>query len=124
MKTEDLRPTVWVGHVALHALRVAESSNFMQLIGMRLVADGDDFAVLEMRGGTHLVLTGDPESTLLQSGFDLMVEDLDSTHRHFRELGLAPGEIRRGQIHDCFEIVEPGGATIIFNSSHVGNLPV
>lgn len=53
-----------------------------------------------------------------------MVDDLDATHEHFIELGLAPGEIERGQIHDCFELREPGGSVITFNSSHVGNLPV
>jgi hypothetical protein len=120
----DPRPPVWVGHVAMHSGRVAESSQFMQRIGMRLVAGGDEFAVLEMRGGTHLVLTSDAESKLLNGSFDLMVEDLDATHEHFTGLGLEPGEIERGQIHDCFELCEPGGTMITFNSSHVSDLPV
>ena len=118
------RPPVWVGHVAMYSGRVAESSQFMQQIGMRLVASDDEFAVLEMRGGTHLVLTADAESKLLNGSFDLMVEDLDATHGHFTELGLEPGEIKRDQIHDCFELREPGGTVITFNSSHVGDLPV
>lgn len=124
MKSENKRPPVWVGHVALHTDRVAESNQFMQLIGMRLIADGDEFAVLEMRGGTHLVLTSDADSTLVKGSFDLMVEDLDATHAKFIELGLEPGEIERGQIHDCFGLREPGGTLITFNSSHVGDLPV
>jgi hypothetical protein len=103
---------------------IAESSEFMQLVGMHIIASGDDFAVLEMRGGTHLVLTTDPESQLVKGSFDLMVDDLDATHARFMELGLAPGEIERGQIHDCFDIREPGGTSITFNSSHVGELPV
>ena len=118
------RPPVWVGHVAMYSGRVAESSQFMQLTGMRLVAGDDEFAVLEMRGGTHLVLTADAESKLLNGSFDLMVEDLDATHGNFTELGLEPGEIERDQIHDCFELREPGGTLITFNSSHVGDLPV
>jgi hypothetical protein len=122
--TADPRPPVWVGHVAMYSGRVAESSQFMQQIGMRLVADDDEFAVLEMRGGTHLLLTADAESKLLNGSFDLMVEDLDATHRHFTGLGLEPGEIERGRIHDCFELHEPGGTAITFNSSHVGDLPV
>ena len=101
-----------------------DSSNFMQLVGMRLIASGDEFAVLELRGGTHLVLTTDPESALIRAGFDLMVEDLNATHARFSELDLNPGEIERGQIHDCFELREPGGTTITFNSSHVGDFPV
>ena len=124
MNTNDTRPPVWVGHVAMYTPRVTESSEFMQLLGMRLVAGSDDFAVLEMRGGTHLVLTGNSESTLIKGDFDLMVEDLDATHAHYTELGIDPGEIERGEIHDSFEMREPGGTVIIFNSTHVGNLPV
>ena len=124
MGTIDERPPVWIGHVAMFTPRVGESSAFMQLIGMRLVASGDEFAVLEMRGGTHLVLTTDADSILLKGSFDLMVEDLDATHQKFIELGLTPGEIERGQIHDCFEVIEPGGGKILFNSSHVGDAPV
>jgi hypothetical protein len=123
-KKADPRPPVWVGHVAMYSASVTESSKFMQQIGMRLVADGDEFAVLEMRGGTHLVVTSDSESELIKGSFDLMVDDLDDTHKQYTELGFAPGEIERGQIHDSFELREPGGATIIFNSSHVGDLPV
>jgi hypothetical protein len=122
--TAELRPPVWIGHVAIHTDLVAESSEFMQLVGMRLIFSGDEIAVLEMRGGTHLVLTTDAESQLIKGSFDLMVEDLDATHTHFTELGLAPGEIERGQIHDCFAVREPGGTSITFNSSHVSDLPV
>ena len=120
----DPRPPVWVGHVAMYSASVAESSKFMQQIGMRLIASGDEFAVLEMRGGTHLVVTSDSESTLIKGSFDLMVEDLDDTHKQYTELGFAPGEIEHGQIHDSFELREPGGTAITFNSTHVGDLPV
>jgi hypothetical protein len=120
----DPRPPVWVGHVAMYSARVAESSKFMQQIGMRLVFAGDGIAVLEMRGGTHLVVTSDSESELIKGSFDLMVEDLDDTHKQYTELGFAPGDIERGQIHDSFELHDPGGTTITFNSSHVGDLPV
>jgi len=124
MNIADERPPVWIGHVAMHSAKVDESSQFMQLIGMRLIAGGEEFAVLEMRGGTHLVLTSDAQSSLIKGSFDLMVDDLDATREHFIQLGLAPGEIKRGQIHDSFEQREPGGSTITFNSSHVGELPV
>lgn len=122
--TIKTRPPVWVGHIAMYTGQLDESSKFMQLVGMRLIASGDEFVVLELRGGTHLVLTTNPESKLIKADFDLMVEDLDATHASFTELELSPGEIERGQIHDSFELREPGGTLITFNSSHVGNLPV
>ena len=124
MDTSDKRPSVWIGHIAMHSAKVAQTSEFMQRIGMRLVTSGDNFALLELRGGTHLIITNDAESTLIQGSFDLMVEDIDATHAQFTDWDLEPGEIERGNIHDSFEIREPGGTSILFNSSHVGDLPV
>ena len=123
-KTEDQRPPVWIGHVAMYSPAVAETSQFMQSIGMRPVFENKTIAVLEMRGGTHLVVTDDADSDLIRGRFDLMVEDLDRSHARFTDLGLAPGEIERGSIHDSFDLREPGGSVITFNSSHVGDLPV
>lgn len=122
--SDTTRPPVWVGHVAMHTTQIGESTEFMQLLGMRLIASGDEFAVLELRGGTHLVLTSDAQSSLLGGNFDLMVDDLDNSHANFVELGLDPGDIERGQIHDSFKLREPGGTLITFNSTHVGDLPV
>ena len=124
MSSVDERPPVWIGHVAMHSLKVNESSEFMQLIGMRLIDSGEEIAVLEMRGGTHLVVTANSKSELIRGDFDLMVDDLDATHASFVELGLEPGGIERGRIHDSFDLREPGGTLITFNSSHVGDLPV
>lgn len=108
----------------MHSPKVAQTCEFMQRIGMRLVTSNDNFALLELRGGSHLVITNDAESALIKSNFDLMVEDLDATHAQFTDWDLEPGEIERGKIHDSFEIREPGGTSILFNSSHVGDLPV
>ncbi len=124
MTAADQRPAVWIGHVALYSPKVSETIDFMLDIGMREVVRGDDFAVLEMRGGTHMVVTADPESSLLRGSFDLMVDDIDAAHARFHALGFAPGDIERGEIHDSFEMREPGGTNILFNSSHVGELPV
>ena len=40
------------------------------------------------------------------------------------ELGHNPGEIERGDIHDSFEVREPGGTLLLFNSSHASDLPL
>jgi len=124
MTSSEQRPPVWVGHVALYSPSVDATADFMETIGMRRIFRKKDFAVLEMRGGTHLVVTDDPGSDLITGEFDLMVEDLDGTHREFVQLGLNPSVIRRGEIHDEFDVREPGGTVILFNSSHVGDLPV
>lgn len=124
MSSDDQRPAVWVGHIGLHSEEVAASCRFMRDAGMRLIIEEESFALLELRGGTHLVITDDRDSSLLRGRFDLMVDDLEATHARLAELGYAPGEIERGKIHDSFEVREPGGNSILFNSSHVGDLPV
>ena len=58
---------------------------------MREVETEENVSVLELRGGTHLiVLKGDPA---LQASFDLMVDDLEATHAEWASRGLQVGEI-------------------------------
>ena len=74
--------------------------------------------------GTHLALVSNADSTLLRGEFDLMVDDLDATHAEMLRLGYEPGEIERGEIHDSFEVRDPGGSLLTFNSSHASDLPL
>jgi len=124
MTNNEHRPPVWVGHIELETNKFEQSEKFMRLIGMRSIFKDDDIAVLELRGGTHLVLIAKDNSTPGIASFDLMVDDLDAIHRKFADLGLTPPPIKEGKIHSSFEIEEPGGNTITFNSSHVGEVPV
>ncbi len=120
----DLRPPVWIGHVVLETDRLAETEQFMRTIGMRSVVQRPEVAVLELRGGTHLVLTsgkGAPGDV----PFDLMVEDLDATHQRFIELGLNPTPIGTASAnHRTFSVREPAGNVITFISNHVSGQPV
>ena len=104
--------------------RLAESREFMIKLGMRPIADGEDFAVLELRGGTHLVLNRSDTTPAGSAPFDLMVDDLDVTHKKLSELGFSPSEIKSERIHRSFKVKEPSGQEITFNSSHVGKQPV
>jgi hypothetical protein len=96
----------------------------MVQLGMRPIAEGEDFAVLELRGGTHLVLLPASEPASGSAGFDLMVDHLEVTHARLQALGLVPSEIRSGRIHRSFTVTSPSGHTITFNSSHVSDKPV
>ena len=118
------RPPVWVGHIALGTDELAASHDFMVKLGMRSIVVQEDVAVLELRGGTHLVLLPADGRGGTPAGFDLMVEDLDATHAGLSKLGLSPSQIERGTIHDSFVIHEPGGHPITFNSTHVSDQPV
>lgn len=123
--TGDPRPSVWIGHVVLETSRLAETEQFMLEVGMRSVVHGDDVAVLELRGGTHLVLIANPAALATHAPFDLMVEDLEATHQRFIELGLNPGAIEATPPnHRTFTIQEPSGHVVTFFSNHVSGQPV
>ena len=127
MSKVDERPPVWVGHVLLAAPNVAATSRWCQQIGMRLIfEEADRVAVLELRGGTHLVVTpGDePVPEGADAPFDLMVEDIEETHDRYATEGLDPGDIASGSIHSSFGMVAPSGHVVTVNSSHVGDRPV
>ena len=84
----------------------------------------EDFAVLELRAGTHLVLQLRDKIEPGNAPFDLMVEDLADAHHRLVALGLNPSDISKGKIHDSFTVREPSGHAIKFNSSHVSDQPV
>ena len=125
MSEKDLRPPVWVGHVLLETNRLEETEQFMRKIGMRSIVQRPEVAVLELRGGTHLVLIAKPEVVPGAVSFDLMVEDLRATHQHFVALGLAPTPIETASPeHERFLVREPAGHIIAFFSNHVSGQPV
>ena len=126
MSTEqqtDQRPPVWVGHISMSTNALAESTDAMLKIGMRPIAQGESVTILELRGGTHLVLRGDGAEPG-DAEFDLMVDDVDATHADYSAKGLNVSEITRGRIHDSFTFTEPGGNRITVNSTHASDQPV
>ena len=125
MSDQDLRPPIWVGHIVLQTDRLDESAEFMRKIGMRPIVQRSEVAVLELRGGTHLVLIANPKAVAGDAPFDLMVEDLSATRARFVELGLSPTPIERiSPEHEGFKIRQPAGHTISFYSNHVSGQPV
>ena len=119
MNEDDQRPPVWVGHVVLETDRLQETEMFMRALGMRPIFLGNDIDVLELRGGTHLVLKAIGKVIPGEASFDLMVDDLKFTRQQFVDRGLAPSPIHEGKIHRSFTVREPAGNKITFNSSHV-----
>lgn len=115
----DERPPIWIGHVSMNTNAFEELLAFFVALGMRQVATMDDLAVLELRGGTHLVLRRAEDAEGTQAAFDLMVDDIEAQHAALKDAGHAPGAIERGKIYARFEVAEPGGNTITFFDSHV-----
>lgn len=117
MADQTERPATWVGHVVVSATDIAESADFYVSLGMREVERNERVAVLELRGGTHLVVVED--SPAESAPFDLMVDDLDAVHAEWTAHGFSPSEIERGRIHDRFTVRDPAGTEVTVNSSHV-----
>jgi hypothetical protein len=116
--TADPRPPVWIGHLFLETPQFSKTFEFLTTIGIRSVVHKANFAVLELRGGTHIVLRENGSTASAQATFDLMVDDIDQYHQLCRDQGLAPTNIHQGSIHRSFEVQEPGGLTFKFNDSH------
>jgi hypothetical protein len=122
----DQRPPVAVGHVRLPCGDVAEAARWLETAGLRPIVRMDELAVLELRGGTHVVVrkTEPPPAPGTLAPFDLMVDDIDATHHDYAAKGLSPTPIQRGRIHDSFQVAGPGGWTFTVNSSHASGQPV
>lgn len=113
--TVDHRPRFGIGHMSFPASDVATMTEFYTKIGMRLVVSMGRAAILELRGGTHLILQpGDPGSATL----DLIVDDIDETWAVLDAAGATPGPIRRGSPHDRFTATDPEGNVLSVNSNH------
>ncbi len=121
-QTLDQRPPVAVGHVRLPATDVAAAERWLVSVGLRPIFADNDLAVLELRGGTHVVVrkTEQPPTSGSAAPFDLMVDDIEMARRDYAAKGLGPSEISRGRIHDSFHVIGPGGYDFTVNSSHAG----
>ena len=114
-----MRPPVWIGHVGLKVHSLSNSEEFYMKIGLRLIFKNDAVCILELRGGTHMILSADANAESGDAEFDFMVENVDESHEFYKEAGLNVSEISRGDIHDWFFLTDPSANRITVNSTHV-----
>ena len=119
-QTVDQRPPVAVGHVRLSATDVGTAERWLQSVGLRPIFADEDLAVLELRGGTHVVVrkAEQPPATGSAAPFDLMVDDIEAARRDYAAKGLGPSDISKGRIHDSFHLTGPDGYDFTVTSSH------
>ncbi len=115
-------PPVAVGHVSMEVNHIGPAVDWFAAMGLRTVTTRDKFAVLELRGGTHLVLSRTDQEVVAGTlaPIDLMVDDLDATRDACAGRGLAPGEITEGSVHRSFHVPGPDGYSVKITSSHTG----
>src|SRR5215472_13022007 len=119
-QTTDQRPPVAIGHVRLPATDVAAAARWLEAVGLRPIFADDGLAVLEFRGGTHVVVRNahQPPRPGAAAPFDLMVEDIEAARRDYAAKGLGPSDISRGRIHDSFQLTGPDGHDFTVTSSN------
>jgi len=101
--------------MAITAADVDTMTNFYTAIGMRLVVNMGRMSIVELRGGTHLIIqSGEPGVATL----DLIVDDIDETRAVLEAEGSSPSVIQRGNPHDRFIATDPEGNTLVVNSNH------
>lgn len=117
------RPAVAIGHVQIDTHAVVETIDFFRSIGLRHIFRNENYGVLELRGGTHLLVS--KRETPVAKGtdvpFDIMVDNIKTAHKEFDKKGLAPSEMTTGEIHTSFYIEVPSGHRLKITSSHAGN---
>ncbi len=115
------RPVFAVGHIRMPVEDAGAAHDFFVRHGLRSILRKADMAILELRGGTHLILNRaeQPIEDGARAPFDLMVDDVDQVWRRFTDDGVHATDIERGNIHDLFHITGPSGYWIRISSSHV-----
>jgi hypothetical protein len=126
LQPTDQRPPVAVGHVRFLTSNVASAAQWLESVGLRPIFEDADLAVLEFRGGTHVVVRKAEETPKpgTPAPFDLMVDDIEAARRDHVAKGLGPSDISRGWIHDSFHVAGPDGYDFTVNSSHAGGRAV
>jgi len=116
------RPSVAIGHVTLRVADVVRAAEFYTLLGLRPVMQREAMAILELRGGTHLLLfraKGKPKKGVVHS-FDFMVDDVDKARAPLAAAGLSCSEITSDRMsgHRMFDLTDPDGHVLTVYSTH------
>jgi catechol 2,3-dioxygenase-like lactoylglutathione lyase family enzyme len=123
---KDDRPAVAIGHVQIDTHAVVETIDFFRALGLRHIFRNENYGVLELRGGTHLLVSrrDKPVRKGTDVPFDIMVDNIRTAHKEYGKKGMSPSEITSGQIHSSFFIEVPSGHKLKITSSHAGNRPI
>ena len=125
-KPKDNRPPVAIGHVRIETHAVSDTIEFFKALGLRGIFRNDSFGVLELRGGTHLIVSSRdrPVRKGTPAPFDIMVDDIDAAHQKYGKKKLDPSDTTSGPIRSSFFIRIPSGHKLKITSSHAGKRAV
>lgn len=142
---EDFLPAAALGHFVMKVLNIEASHHFYVGLGLRALATFPGLAIVELRGGTHLLLfqKDDDQSCTLQNShvgqrpefgsekLDLMIAGHTKADLELYRVGLigkgySPTAIAERALygHHYFSMQDPDGNGISFYTSHCGDKPV
>ncbi|MEM7179476.1 MAG: short chain dehydrogenase [Spirochaetota bacterium] len=123
-KASDMRPLAATGHLFLQTKNAGSAAKRLVSVGVRTIMIREDFAVLELRGGTHIVVRENTEEGTSDASFDLMYDDIAIAHELYRNHGFEVTAIKEGKIHNSFYAIAPEGFRIQVLDSHAGTRTV
>lgn len=142
---EDLLPAASLAHFVMKVANIEASYQFYIGLGLRAFDTFPGMAIVELRGGTHLLLfkKDDDQSSALQDShvgqrpdfvsekLDLMIAgltkaDLEIFRAGLIDKGYSPLAIADGALygHHYFSIQDPDGNGVSFYTNHCSNKPV
>lgn len=113
--TKNQLPRFAIGHVSIEANDVDRLTDFYTTAGLRLVVNMGRASILELRGGTHIILQAGRGG---QATLDFIVDDIDDTQAVLEAAGAQVTPIRRGNPHDSFHATDPEGNQLLVHSTH------
>jgi catechol 2,3-dioxygenase-like lactoylglutathione lyase family enzyme len=122
------RPAIAIGHVTLKVSDVVRSAEFYKTLGLRAIVEREAIAILELRGGTHLLLfkgRSNGRRRVLRT-FDFMVDDADAFRDDVTSRGIETSAVRDDRLsgHRMFELTDPDGHVVTVLSDHTEGRPV
>ena len=116
------KPKIAVGHLVHYVSNISKSEAFYRGLGMMPIIKRDDLAILELRGGTHLLLhpLKDEVSPAEEAPFDLMVDNIESFRNELVTNQVETTKLVVQEIsgHQMFDIKDPDGSKISICSGH------
>ncbi|HEV2595231.1 MAG TPA: VOC family protein [Sphingomicrobium sp.] len=120
-------PEIGVGHIALTVSDVAKSTRFYSALGLQLCHEGGGIAILELRGGTHLLLFSRETRAAIPAveRIDLMIGartkgELEAYRRGLLAVGLEAAPIPDEEFygHYMLSLRDPDGNDVVVATSH------
>jgi catechol 2,3-dioxygenase-like lactoylglutathione lyase family enzyme len=141
---DDSLPAAALAHFVMKVQNIEASHQFYVGLGLRALDTFPGLAIVELRGGTHLLLfqKDDDQSRTLQNShvgqrpdfgsekIDLMIAghkkaDLELYRTRLIDKGYSPSSIAERALygHYYFSIQDPDGNGVSFYTSHCGTSP-